>query len=298
MMAAETPSRVRQAKEIAGQKQRDADAARAEVMALVRANWGAWLSAKAQVAAAESQIKAAEKALSGVREEAKAGQRTTIEILNAQLELLNARLTLLTAQRDRVDASYAVLGAVGRLSAERLGLAVEIYDPSLALRAGEGRLGPSEHARRELRAVRPLPRPLLANDLASAHPLRALFISYNLDIWMIRSHSRPCRARANHAARYVPPARGPRAGRRSGRRAGPPHGRAAKHHVRASQHSGARRSGSSERQSRSIIYRADLARLRELTLFLLKDCCGGRPSLRAARRRSRSLLPAKDPAHD
>jgi len=34
-----------------------------------------------------------------------------------------------------------------------------------------------------------------------------------------------------------------------------------------------------ERQSRSIVYRADLARLRELTLFLLKDCCGGRPEV-------------------
>lgn len=31
----------------------------------------------------------------------------------------------------------------------------------------------------------------------------------------------------------------------------------------------------SERQSRSIIYRADLQGLRDLTLFLLKDCCGG-----------------------
>jgi len=126
-----TPSRVRQAKEIAGQRRRDADAASAEVMALVRANWGAWLAAKTQVSAVETQIKAAEKALNGVREEAKAGQRTTIEILNAQLELLNARLALLTAQRDRVVASYAVLGAVGRLSAECLALAVEIYDPSL-----------------------------------------------------------------------------------------------------------------------------------------------------------------------
>lgn len=66
-----------------------------------------------------------------MREEAKAGQRTTIEILNAQLELLNARLALLSAQRDRVVASYAVLGAVGALSAERLALAVDIYDPSL-----------------------------------------------------------------------------------------------------------------------------------------------------------------------
>ena len=34
-----------------------------------------------------------------------------------------------------------------------------------------------------------------------------------------------------------------------------------------------------ERHSRSIIYRADLDRFREVTLFLLKDCCGGRPEL-------------------
>jgi len=36
---------------------------------------------------------------------------------------------------------------------------------------------------------------------------------------------------------------------------------------------------SGERQSRSIIYHADLARLREVTLFLLKDCCGGRSDI-------------------
>lgn len=35
----------------------------------------------------------------------------------------------------------------------------------------------------------------------------------------------------------------------------------------------------SERQSRSIIYRADVTHLREVILFLLKDCCGGRPEL-------------------
>ncbi|RYY17923.1 MAG: transcriptional regulator [Alphaproteobacteria bacterium] len=35
----------------------------------------------------------------------------------------------------------------------------------------------------------------------------------------------------------------------------------------------------SERQSRSIIYRADLDRLRDLMLFLVKDCCGGRADL-------------------
>lgn len=35
----------------------------------------------------------------------------------------------------------------------------------------------------------------------------------------------------------------------------------------------------SERHSRSIIYRADLDVFRELTLFMIKDCCGGEPEL-------------------
>ena len=35
----------------------------------------------------------------------------------------------------------------------------------------------------------------------------------------------------------------------------------------------------SERAGRSIVYRADIDRFRELTLYLLKDCCGGRADL-------------------
>lgn len=126
-----TSSRVRQAKEVAGQKRLDADVARADVLALARANWGALQAAKARIGAAQTQIAAAERALYGVREEAKAGQRTSLEILNAQQELLNARIGLVAAQRDRVVASYAVLGAAGRLSAATLGLKVEGYDPSV-----------------------------------------------------------------------------------------------------------------------------------------------------------------------
>ena len=34
-----------------------------------------------------------------------------------------------------------------------------------------------------------------------------------------------------------------------------------------------------ERQSRSIMYRADLQRFRKLLIFLLQDCCGGRPEV-------------------
>ncbi|BBU61916.1 channel protein TolC [Methylosinus sp. C49] len=125
-----TSARLRQAKETAGQKKFDVDAARAELMALTRANWGGLQAAKAQIVAASAQIAAAERALEGVREEAKAGKRTTLEILNAQQELLGARLALVVAQRDRVVASYAVLAAMGRLSAQQLGLSVAAYDAS------------------------------------------------------------------------------------------------------------------------------------------------------------------------
>ena len=35
----------------------------------------------------------------------------------------------------------------------------------------------------------------------------------------------------------------------------------------------------SRRQGRTVIYRADVERVRELADFLLMDCCGGRPEL-------------------
>ncbi len=126
-----TSSQVREAKELAGQRKLDVDIARADLIALVRANWGALQAAKTQLTAAQAQIAAAERALYGVREEAKAGQRTTLDILNAQQELLAARIGLIYSQRERVVASYAVLAAMGRLSSQTLRLAADRYDPTL-----------------------------------------------------------------------------------------------------------------------------------------------------------------------
>ena len=34
-----------------------------------------------------------------------------------------------------------------------------------------------------------------------------------------------------------------------------------------------------ERRSRSIVYRADLGRFRSVLVFLLEDCCGGKPEI-------------------
>ena len=80
---------------------------------------------------AKSQVTASEIALTGVRQEATVGQRTTLDVLNAQQALVNARVALVTAQHDRVVASYAVLSAVGRLSPQVLDLPTTTYDPSV-----------------------------------------------------------------------------------------------------------------------------------------------------------------------
>jgi outer membrane protein len=121
-------SRTRQAKETAGQRRIEVDTQRDTVRAAVVSAWGGHEAAKAQIIAAQAQVQAAETALAGVREEAKVGQRTTLDVLNAQQELVIARSTLVTAQRDRVVASYAVLSAIGRLSAQTLKLKAETYD--------------------------------------------------------------------------------------------------------------------------------------------------------------------------
>ncbi|WP_457090954.1 TolC family outer membrane protein [Microvirga sp. P5_D2] len=124
-------SATRQAKEQAGQRRLEADWVRDQVRAAVVSSWGQLEAARAQIQAAQAQIDAAETALNGVREEARVGQRTTLDVLNAQQELLNARVNLITAQRDRVVASYAVVQAMGRLHSRNLGLSVNHYSPKV-----------------------------------------------------------------------------------------------------------------------------------------------------------------------
>ena len=122
---------IRQAKETLGQRRTDLDTARDQTQQTLVQSWGQLESAKAQIQATQTQVNAAEIALNGVREEARVGQRTTLDVLNAQQELVNARVSLVTAQRDRVVASYAVLAASGRLSPQVLELPVPIYDPTV-----------------------------------------------------------------------------------------------------------------------------------------------------------------------
>ena len=122
---------IRQAKETLGQRRIDLDTARDQSQQTLTQSWGQLEAAKAQIQATTTQVNASEIALNGVREEARVGQRTTLDVLNAQQELVNARVSLVTAQRDRVVASYSLLAASGRLSPQVLELAVPIYDPKV-----------------------------------------------------------------------------------------------------------------------------------------------------------------------
>jgi outer membrane protein len=119
---------IRQAKETLGQRRIELDVQRDLVRATVVQAWSQLQATKAQIIAAQAQVTASEVALNGVREEARVGQRTTLDVLNAQQELVNARVSLVTAQRDRVVASYTLLSAVGRLDPEHLRLPTETYD--------------------------------------------------------------------------------------------------------------------------------------------------------------------------
>jgi outer membrane protein len=124
-------SLIRQSKETLAQQRLNLETTRDQTRANVVTTWGQLVAGKAQVSSAQAQVTASEIALNGVREEAKAGQRTTLDVLNAQQALVNARVALVTAQHDRVVASYSVLNSVGRLSPQVLNLPTTTYDPSV-----------------------------------------------------------------------------------------------------------------------------------------------------------------------
>jgi outer membrane protein len=122
---------IRQSKETLAQQRLVLDQTRDQTRANIVGDWGKLEAAKAQVASAQAQVTASEIALNGVREEAKAGQRTTLDVLNAQQALVNARVALVTAQHDRVVFSYTVLSDVGRLAPQVLKLPTTVYDPNV-----------------------------------------------------------------------------------------------------------------------------------------------------------------------
>lgn len=91
--------------------------------------WAALASSKAQLSATERQVEASRIAFEGVREEAKLGARTTLDVLISEQALLDAEATRITAQTSQFTAAFALLASMGLLTTEHLNLKVEQYDP-------------------------------------------------------------------------------------------------------------------------------------------------------------------------
>jgi len=97
---------------------------------IVLSAWGQLEAARAQVVAAKAGVAANALALSGTIEERNAGERTQLDVLNAQQGLLNSQVLQIQAQHDQVVAAYTLLAAMGGLDARTLKLRVQLYEPA------------------------------------------------------------------------------------------------------------------------------------------------------------------------
>ena len=121
-------SRVRAARQTATQRRLQIDRARRQAGAGAVDAWQSLQTALAQVDAFTEEVDANRIALEGTTREAEVGERTVLDILDAEQELFRSRVSLAQARRDVVVAGYRLQAALGRLTAERLGLPVALHD--------------------------------------------------------------------------------------------------------------------------------------------------------------------------
>ena len=132
-------SRLRAAKQsVAENRHRIEDARRGAIESATRA-WETLQAARAAIQAIETQVRANEIALDGVQREAAVGSRTVLDVLDAEQELLDSRVNLVGARRNLTVAIYELKSAVGNLTAEKLKLPVDYYDPDLHYREVQGK---------------------------------------------------------------------------------------------------------------------------------------------------------------
>ncbi|MBS0482062.1 MAG: TolC family outer membrane protein [Proteobacteria bacterium] len=101
------------------------------VIAATRSAYASWQAAEALITSSQTAVDAAALSLEGVRAENTVGNRTILDILNAEQESLNAQVQLVTAQRNAYVAGFNLLSAMGKAEARDLGLdGGALYDPN------------------------------------------------------------------------------------------------------------------------------------------------------------------------
>lgn len=120
---------IRQQKEDLGRTRINLDVNRDQVRANLTSAWTMYKAAQQGVTANRTLVEASRLALNGVIEERNVGQRTTLDVLNAQADVITAQANLANDEHDVVVASYAILSTMGRMNPKRLGLQVVEYRP-------------------------------------------------------------------------------------------------------------------------------------------------------------------------
>ncbi|MBA4164057.1 MAG: hypothetical protein C0510_05430 [Erythrobacter sp.] len=112
------------------------------IIAQVRSAYSSWQAANAVIESSQTAVAAAELSLEGVRAENSIGNRTILDVLNAEQELLSARAQLVTARRNAYVAGFSVLAAMGRAEARDLNLDTggPLYDPQVNYERVRGRM--------------------------------------------------------------------------------------------------------------------------------------------------------------
>jgi len=122
-------SETRQAQQTVAQRKSLVDDARRAAAQSAATFWEQIVSDRATIVSLESAIRANEISLDGTQQEAAVGQRTVLDILNAEQVLLQSRVNLVSTQHDEIVAELSLSSAVGALTAKSLALPVELYDP-------------------------------------------------------------------------------------------------------------------------------------------------------------------------
>nr|WP_245561327.1 TolC family outer membrane protein [Erythrobacter cryptus] len=119
----------------------DVIAAERQVIAETRSTFANWQAANQVIKSAQAAVEAAELSLEGVRAENSIGNRTVLDVLNAEQELLQARVQLVTARRNAYVAGFSLLALMGRAEARDLNLdGGVLYDPEVNARRVSSKL--------------------------------------------------------------------------------------------------------------------------------------------------------------
>jgi outer membrane protein len=105
------------------------DAQIKQIKSQCKASWEKFNAAKTRIAATSQGVKSGEIAYEGMLQEEMLGSKTIIDVIMSEEKLSKAREARVEAQRELILASYNIKSLMGELTAEKMKLPVEYFNP-------------------------------------------------------------------------------------------------------------------------------------------------------------------------